>query len=91
MRQKLTEAYIFDYSPPPTPAAFKEAINDVEAKMTKDGVIMTNIFDISNTKNSNSTTDLNKVGLISFNNGMKITDSSISGVKNFEQYQCFSE
>ena len=51
MRQKLIEAYTFDYSPPPTPGYFNEAVNDIQAKMTKDGVMMTNISDISNTKN----------------------------------------
>ena len=83
MRQKLIEAYTFDYSPPPTPAALKEAINDVEAKMTKDGVIMTNIFDISNTKNSNSKTNLNNVGVVSFKSGSILSpNEAVSNTPN---------
>jgi hypothetical protein len=78
MRQKLIEAY--EYSPPPTPGYFNEAVNDIQAKMTKDGVMMTNISDISNTKNPKSTTNLNEVGAISFKNGMKMTNNAISGV-----------
>ena len=84
MRQKLLEAYTFDYSPPPTPAIFNQANNDVQAvkaKMTKDGIQMTNIYDITNMKNSNSTTNLNKVGQISFNDGMNMKKDTISGVK----------
>ena len=75
MRQKLIEAYTFDYSPPPTPGYFNEAVNDIQAKMTKDGVQMTNIFDISNTKDSNSTTNLNTVGSISFKSGSILSPS----------------
>ena len=46
---------------------------------------MTNIFDISNTKNPKSTTNLNEVGTISFKNGMnkngmKLVNGAISGV-----------
>ena len=78
MRQKLIEAY--DYSPPSTPGYLNEAVNDIQAKVTKDGVVMTNISDISNTKNPKSTTNLNKVGSILFNNGMKMTNNAISGV-----------
>ena len=78
MRQKLIEAY--EYSPPPTPGYFNEAVNDIDTKMTKDGVKMTNIFDITNTKNPYSTTNLNKVGSINFKNGMTITNGAISGV-----------
>ena len=85
MRQKLIEAYTFDYSPPPTPAIFNQANNDVQAvkaKMTKDGIQMTNISEITNMKNRMSTTNLNKVGTISFKNGMKMTTDSnaISGL-----------
>ena len=84
MRQKLIEAY--EYSPPPTPGYFNEAVNDIQAKMTKDGVMMTNIFDITNTRHPTSTTNLNKVGSINFNpntngsNGMTMTNGAISGV-----------
>ena len=51
--------------------------------MTKDGVMMTNIHDISNTKTPKSTTNLNKVGEINFKNGMTMTNNNnaISGVK----------
>ena len=75
MRQKLTEAYTFDYSPPPTPGYFNEAVNDIDTKMTKDGVTMTNIYDISNTKDSNSKTNLNTVGSISFKSGSILSPS----------------
>ena len=75
MRQKLIEAYTFDYSPPPTPGYFNEAVNDIQAKMTKDGVMMTNISDISNTKNPNSTTNLNNVGVVSFKGGTMLSPS----------------
>jgi len=79
MRQKLFEAYEY-YSPPPTPGYFNEAVNDIKAKMTKDGVKMTNISDITNTRDPKSTTNLNKVGSINFNNGMTMTNRAISGV-----------
>ena len=77
MRQKLIEAYTFDYSPPPTPGYFNEAVNDIQAKMTKDGVMMTNISDISNTKNPNSTTNLNNVGVVSFKGGTMLSPSQV--------------
>ena len=82
MRQKLIEAYTFDYSPPPTPGYLNEAVNDIQAKVTKDGVQMTNISEITNTKNRISTTNLNEVGTISFKNGMKMTtdNNAISGL-----------
>lgn len=78
-RQKLFEAY--EYSPPPTPGYINEAISDIEAINGPNGITMKNIYSISNTKNSNSTTNLTKVGAMEFNSGMKITENAISGVK----------
>ena len=80
MRQKLFEAYTFDYSPPPTPGYLNEALNDIEAKVGQNGIVMTNISDITNMKNSTSTTNMNKVGSLSFNSGMKMANNAITGV-----------
>ncbi len=76
-RQKLFEAY--EYSPPPTP--FSQGIEDIEAKDGPNGITMTNIYSISNTKNSKSTTNLGTVGTMSFNNGMKMAKNAITGVE----------
>ena len=47
----------------------QNASNDIQSAITPSGVVLQNISDITNTKNSNSTTNLNKVGSISFQSG----------------------
>lgn len=77
MRQKLFEAY--DYAPP-SPPKF-QAADKIEAKVGQNGIVMTNISDITNMKDSTSTTNMNKVGSLSFNSGMKMAKNSITGVE----------
>ena len=51
----------------------QNASNDIQSAITPSGLVLQNIYDITNTKNSNSTTNLNKVGSISFKNGGKLS------------------
>ena len=63
----------------------QNASNNIQSIMTPKGVQLNNIYDITNTKNSNLTTNINKAGKISFNNGMTMTKNAITGVNNLNQ------
>ena len=60
----------------------QNASDSIQSIMTSNGVRLNNISDITNTKNIKSTTNMNKVGSISFNSGMKMSNNAISGVNN---------